>query len=520
MATSRRRRALALGLIVASLGVVPQLARASSSYLIISRSVQGTWSKDSANCLAGGPTGSVTFVNGPATPPGNVGSLRYLVGSDGNSMQMFRDTEFAGMKLSALTALSYNTYQSSFVDSQAVYLQIDVDWNNDGGQDDTIFFEPAYSGPVSINTWQGWDALSGGWWSNNDPTLGPGIDVKTIAYYVGRHPNARIVNPGGEGGLRITAGCGAGAWDNFDGNADMLTIGTASNITTYDFEVTGAAPIIKTPLAGATSRKLVTFTGFSDPFATVILYEGDQLEYTIANGNGGWSMNVNMQGGQHGVYAVAINGNASSPPSSTRSFFVDAIAPPAPKITSPAASSLQAGRTVVSGTTEAFATVEVFDGIRSAGKTVADPLGAWSAPFDLSPTGQHTIVAKATDAYENTSPASASVTFSVDATDPSVTVAQPSTPIMIRAMASEVSGTATDNIGVVKVMVEWFNPFGVLMERDTALCPSCGGASTSTEWSASITTNLLPGPYTLVVTATDEVGNLTDPPSTTTVVLV
>ncbi|MDT7807075.1 MAG: hypothetical protein QOJ70_888 [Acidobacteriota bacterium] len=123
---------------------------------------------------------------------------------------------------------------------------------------DQLFFEPAYQNGtystifttdsvpnqcgsntacVTLNQWQTWNALQGGWWSGNESAGGP--PLISIAAYVNEHPDATIVNTEtGKGGLRIATGCGGGAWTNFIGNADNLVISAQGRDTVkYDFEL-------------------------------------------------------------------------------------------------------------------------------------------------------------------------------------------------------------------------------------------------------------------------------------------
>src|SRR5207248_875506 len=115
-----------------------------------------------------------------------------------------------------------------------------------GATNDALFFEPTYQGgsysgdtvpdqcpgneiPCAIlNTWQTWDAASGGWWSDNDNTGGP--PLHTLAGYAALHPGATLATDAPS--LRINAGFGAGAWDNYDGNFDNVTVMSDN----YDFE--------------------------------------------------------------------------------------------------------------------------------------------------------------------------------------------------------------------------------------------------------------------------------------------
>jgi hypothetical protein len=194
----------------------------------------GSWSIVNDTC-GGASTGSVSFVNGPGSPPAGSGSAKYTVGSNGDSYPTLRTGAYNGVKLSSLTALDYWTYVSQAPGSQAVYIDLYVSSTGGTTQDTTLTFEPVYNGTVSTNTWQHWNALDGKWWS--DVSGGP-PPLFTLASYISTHPNATIV---GSDGFLLAAGCGGSAWTNFVGNADRLTIGVGGTSTTYDFEAAAAA---------------------------------------------------------------------------------------------------------------------------------------------------------------------------------------------------------------------------------------------------------------------------------------
>lgn len=192
-------------------------------------------------------TGSTTFVTGPGIPPMGVGSVEFAIGPNGDGAEELRFTGYHGVRLDELTSLSYWTYVQSSMGDQAVYIILLLDWNNDGTQDDLLFFEPEYQsgytlavpaqGPLALSTWQFWNARAGGWWSVNDPAQPPGAGVNTIDAYLLLHPDATIVpSSTGLGGLRFVTGFGAGAWDNFIGNLDAASIGVNGEVTIYDFE--------------------------------------------------------------------------------------------------------------------------------------------------------------------------------------------------------------------------------------------------------------------------------------------
>ena len=241
-----------LGLLIA-FALAPMVASAlpPAGLIVVSASAPAGWVV-STSADGGALTASSAFVVGPGTSPLGAGSLELSVGSNGDGGVQVRQPGYAGVPLTSLTTLRYDTYVSVFAGCQAPYLILNVDWNFDGVTDDLLFFEPcyqtgAYSGaPVPaqgapvLDTWQGWDALVGGWWSLNAGSFGP--PLVTLASYTAAQPGTRIVNSLSGGGVRIVAGFGAGAWDNFVGDVDGLTIGVGSSTTTYDFEP-AAAPV-------------------------------------------------------------------------------------------------------------------------------------------------------------------------------------------------------------------------------------------------------------------------------------
>lgn len=189
------------------------------------------------------------FVNGPATPPAGSGSFNQIVGSNGDDAQRIRTAAYNGLPLSSISELKYSTYVMNNNGGHATYVQLFVDQDGNGTTDDILFFEPVYQSPgygkifpndtipnqcplnpycVTLNTWQTWDAKSGGWWSLNESSFGP--PLITLAAYVAEHPGALLATD--SPALRFTAGFGGAAWQGFNGNVDKATI----NGTTYDFE--------------------------------------------------------------------------------------------------------------------------------------------------------------------------------------------------------------------------------------------------------------------------------------------
>src|SRR5699024_2780837 len=106
--------------------------------------------------------GAIDFVQGPATPPLGCGSLQFTTNA-GSDKAFLYNFDFNGTPLSAITALSYATYQSSGLPNQvpAINMVIDFDGPGVAGGEAILIFEPVYNaaqGTISANTWQTWDA--------------------------------------------------------------------------------------------------------------------------------------------------------------------------------------------------------------------------------------------------------------------------------------------------------------------------------------------------------------------------
>ena len=186
------------------------------------------------------------------TPPEGQGSLEFRIGVNEDSIERFRNTRYAGKTISQIEELVYWTYTER-VDvlasyEPAIWVRLAIDTNGDGTQDDTLVFEPTYQdgedGPpqheVQAARWQRWiaddlgtDGAEGVWWSQD---VGP-AQVKPLDHWVTTLGDATIVNPGGEGGVFVGAGCGD-AWAGFSGNVDEFRIRFASeqDTTVFDME--------------------------------------------------------------------------------------------------------------------------------------------------------------------------------------------------------------------------------------------------------------------------------------------
>lgn len=205
------------------------------------------WTPVVSSCGASTVTGSQGPVTGPGTPPAGVGSYRFAIGANGDTYRTLRSNYLAGTSLTGLTVLTYYTYVTSFGSGgQAPYIDLRVDLNGDGTPDDILTFEPIYQtggysgdavpnqGAVALNTWQSWNAVVGGWWSENAGNSGP--PLVTLAHYAADHPGTRITS------IRLATGCGGAAWANFVGYLDKVTIGANGSTRVFDFEPVAVKP--------------------------------------------------------------------------------------------------------------------------------------------------------------------------------------------------------------------------------------------------------------------------------------
>lgn len=176
------------------------------------------------------------------------------------------------------------------------------------------------------------------------------------------------------------------------------------------------------------------------------------------------------------------------------------VRPPAPAISSPANGSIVTQTAVtISGTSMPGTAVEITRGGSPLASTVADEVGQWSVQSDLA-DGAHAIVARATHASGTTSEPSATRTFSVDTTAPGAPVI--SSPIDGATLAdSYVTFTGTAEPGAHLVLRNGGDPIG-----ETS-------ATATGAWAVAV--GMTNGTHEVTATATDAVGNVSAPSTTT-----
>ena len=222
-----------------------------------------------------------------------------------------------------------------------------------------------------------------------------------------------------------------------DAGGNPLAADKVWTFSTVD-TIAPAVPSITSPAEGSTFNvRFFTVSGTAEANSTIELFDESGSRGTAqANTSGQWSINLaNVSDGAHSYTAKAKDaaGNASAESDPPRTVMVDATAPAAPIITSPANNSFDTdGSFTVSGTAEVGSIVGLFEvdattGTRSATgtPTTAGTDGKWNIPLNGVAQGSHIYVAKATDAVGNTSADSNSRAVKVDATLPTVTGKSP-----------------------------------------------------------------------------------------------
>src|SRR5690606_16855464 len=134
-------------------------------------------------------------------------------------------------------------------------------------------------------------------------------------------------------------------------------------------------------------------SGTAKPGSAVTVYDnGQAIGTSTADSDGNWSLTPNkpLSDGNHSLNAIATDNTGTSEPTSSRTIEIDTIAPVAPNVGSVmddvgiitgaimAGGSADDTTPTLSGTTEASATVSIFDGDKLLGTTTANAGGNWT----------------------------------------------------------------------------------------------------------------------------------------------
>ena len=217
-------------------------------------------------------------------------------------------------------------------------------------------------------------------------------------------------------------------------------------------EVPSATPTLGTPTIngyssnGGVAGDSITLTGTALANSTVVVFDGaTEIGTAITNASGNWSFATGtLASGTNAFASLAVNSSGdvsalSAPFNVTISAAASAATIPVPIIFDYSINATN--QVTLTGTAEANATVDVFDGATLLGTASANASGAWSYTSASLAAGDYTFTATATDAAGNTSAASNSI-------DP--LVAQPPTVTSITASGTGITnGNGDSNTGSV-----------------------------------------------------------------------
>jgi len=182
-----------------------------------------------------------SFVSGPATPP--LGSESVQISVTGTQRRNLATYQFSGTKLADITSLKFSTYNPSLGNGGSVnrsgYLNFNVDFNGTDTWQKRLVYVPSQNGTVVQNSWQEWDAISGGnaKWSYSGATWPgtgeAGTTLKTWSQILADYPNVRIRVTDSWLGIRV----GEPYADGYTENIDKFVFGTAAGTKTFDFDL-------------------------------------------------------------------------------------------------------------------------------------------------------------------------------------------------------------------------------------------------------------------------------------------
>lgn len=273
---------------------------------------------------------------------------------------------------------------------------------------------------------------------------------------------------------------------------------SATISVTVDATVPSAPGVLTPGQSALINARTPTYSGTAEAGSTVtVRIDGAVIGTTATTGGGTWSLvqPTDLVDGAHTLSTTAADpaGNVS-PPSALREFTIDATAPGAPAISAPVDGATTTDNTpMISGTTEAGATISVTIDGTLAGTTLATGSGAWSYTSAVLADGAHTVSAVAADSLGNVSGVSATITFTVDATAPGAPViGSPAEGSVTDDGTPTITGTAEDG-ATVQLTINGAAPVSVT---------AAGGS-----WSYTPGSALPAGQTTLSAIAVDAAGN-------------
>ncbi|CAC9539534.1 hypothetical protein, partial [uncultured Gammaproteobacteria bacterium] len=250
-------------------------------------------------------------------------------------------------------------------------------------------------------------------------------DPVTLIAGIGKTLTARVIDTAGN----VTALPLSDNSYTLDTGNPLVTLST-----TTDTKNTGNVSVqsSETGTAYLVHSSVVVNVGTTQAMLDTLALANKVNKVTIATANTATDLAAtDLEDGVYRVYTVDIAGNVST--ASTATVTIDTSSPTAP-ISLDLANEDDSGSSnsdnltketsglTISGTAEANATVELFNGTTSLGTVTANSSGNFTLDIDLSAGSLHNVTAQATDAAGNVSDVSAVLAITVDTAVPTITV--------------------------------------------------------------------------------------------------
>ncbi|NNC02241.1 OmpA family protein [Corallococcus exiguus] len=271
--------------------------------------------------------------------------------------------------------------------------------------------------------------------------------------------------------------------------------------STFTVDLTAPTVAISSPADGAIiGTNTVTVTGTSTGATSVTLTYGGTNYGPIpvdASGNWSYALPVTLPEGPNTVTAVSTDAAGNTSTTATSTFTVDLTVPTVAISTPGNGTSVNTATVTVTGTTTNATSVTLtFEGA-SYGPVTVDASGNWSyaLPGPLA-EGSYTVTAVSTNGA-GTNSATATSTFTVDLTPPTVAISTPVDGSTVNTPNVTVTGTST---GATSVTLTYngtnYGPIPV---------------DGSGNWSYPLPVTLPEGPITVTAVSTDAAGNTSTP---------
>ncbi|WP_058969105.1 Ig-like domain-containing protein [Type-D symbiont of Plautia stali] len=312
-------------------------------------------------------------------------------------------------------------------------------------------------------------------------------------------------------------------------NPFTFTVDTQTPAAAGDLQLSNNSGTTVEPIAsgGTTNVATPVLSGTAEPGSTVTISDGTNVLGTVTVGaNGSWSFtSPTLDDGTHSLTTTVTDPAGNTGPASTPiTFEVDTTAPDAVNdlIVADDAGDVQdqlvSGDTTddntptLSGTAEAGALINIYDGSVLLGNVTVNQDGSWSFTTPALNNGQHTFTVTVTDAAGNVSTATADFVLNIEAGLPPATTTLQITDDNGNTLVQLANGASTNDTSPILSGLAQAGAVITLFDGTTSLGTVV--ADSNGQWSFP-TTGLTEGQHTFYASITDVTGNTTNSPSIT-----